>query len=111
MSKCVSRNMEYFCFKILQVPYQTAKEFADANGASFAETSAVTSTNVKRVFEKLLQEIYDQVLQFLPNEYTRGHLPHTVRADKISTTFFRDNIVEFSCRFVFSLLNKKAVAE
>merc|ERR1712194_764351 len=43
-----------------QVYYDAAAEFARQNGLFFAEASAVTSHNVKHIFESLLQEIYNQ---------------------------------------------------
>merc|ERR1719198_1731733 len=43
-----------------QVHYDAAAEFARQHSLFFAESSAVTSYNVKHVFEHLLQEIYNQ---------------------------------------------------
>lgn len=43
-----------------QVYYEAAAEFAKQNGLLFSEASAVTSHNVKHIFETLLQEIYNQ---------------------------------------------------
>lgn len=43
-----------------QVPYATGAAFAESNGLFFAEVSAVTTYNVKKVFEHLVQEIYNQ---------------------------------------------------
>merc|ERR1712032_9961 len=43
-----------------QVYYDAAAEFARQNGLFFSEASAVTSYNVKHIFESLLQEIYNQ---------------------------------------------------
>merc|ERR1712217_804016 len=43
-----------------QVYYDAAAEFARQNGLFFNEASAVTSTNVKSIFDNLLQEIYNQ---------------------------------------------------
>mmetsp|Transcript_64546 Transcript_64546/g.154195 ORF Transcript_64546/g.154195 Transcript_64546/m.154195 type:complete len:220 (+) Transcript_64546:91-750(+) len=43
-----------------QVYYDGAVEFANQHGLFFLEASAVTSYNVKRIFEELLQEIYNQ---------------------------------------------------
>ncbi|XP_026191209.1 ras-related protein Rab-25 [Cyclospora cayetanensis] len=43
-----------------EVPYEVAARFAQSNGLFFSEASAVTSLNVKLVFEHLLQEIYNQ---------------------------------------------------
>lgn len=42
-----------------QVPFDLASEFARENQLIFAEASAVTSHNVKHIFECLLQEIYN----------------------------------------------------
>jgi Rab family protein len=42
-----------------QVLYDTANEFARTHGMFFSESSAVTSYNVKHIFEYLLQEIYN----------------------------------------------------
>eukprot|EP00744_Colponema_vietnamica_P000980 GILI01001685.1.p1 GENE.GILI01001685.1~~GILI01001685.1.p1 ORF type:complete len:222 (-),score=54.50 GILI01001685.1:392-1003(-) len=42
------------------VPYEVAKRFADANGLFFEESSAVSNVNVKDVFERLLQGIYER---------------------------------------------------
>eukprot|EP00397_Hematodinium_sp_SG-2012_P024775 GEMP01025828.1.p1 GENE.GEMP01025828.1~~GEMP01025828.1.p1 ORF type:complete len:234 (+),score=37.08 GEMP01025828.1:69-704(+) len=43
-----------------QVYYDSAAEFARNNCLFFSESSAVTSYNVKHIFEHLLQEIYNQ---------------------------------------------------
>jgi len=43
-----------------QVYYDAAAEFARQHGLIFSESSAVTSYNVKHIFEHLLQEIYNQ---------------------------------------------------
>jgi len=43
-----------------QVYYDAAAEFAKTHGLFFSEASAVTSYNVKHIFEHLLQEIYNQ---------------------------------------------------
>jgi Rab family protein len=43
-----------------QVFYDAAHEFARQHGLFFKEASAVTSYNVKDIFELLLQEIYNQ---------------------------------------------------
>ncbi|KAF4686805.1 Protein transport protein Sec24D, partial [Perkinsus olseni] len=43
-----------------QVTTEEATAFAKQNGLFFAEASAVSSVNVKFIFEKLLQEIYNQ---------------------------------------------------
>eukprot|EP00931_Biecheleriopsis_adriatica_P056381 TRINITY_DN3340_c0_g1_i1.p1 TRINITY_DN3340_c0_g1~~TRINITY_DN3340_c0_g1_i1.p1 ORF type:complete len:219 (+),score=28.40 TRINITY_DN3340_c0_g1_i1:41-697(+) len=45
---------------VRQVYFDAAREFASQHGLIFSEASAITSHNVKFVFEKLLQEIYDQ---------------------------------------------------
>lgn len=42
------------------MPYELAARFAQSNGLFFSEASAVTSLNVKLIFEHLLQEIYNQ---------------------------------------------------
>jgi len=43
-----------------QVYYDAAAEFARQQNLFFSESSAVTSYNVKHIFEHLLQEIYNQ---------------------------------------------------
>jgi len=43
-----------------QVYWDNANEFARQHGLFFSEASAVTSHNVKHVFEHLLQEIYNE---------------------------------------------------
>jgi len=43
-----------------EVPTETAKEFAEKNGLSFIETSALDSTNVELAFQTILTEIYHQ---------------------------------------------------
>jgi len=43
-----------------QVYYDAAREFACQHGLLFSEASAVTSYNVKHIFEHLLNEIYNQ---------------------------------------------------
>lgn len=43
-----------------EVPYATAAQYAQRNGLFFSEASAVSSFNVKHIFEHLLQEIYNQ---------------------------------------------------
>eukprot|EP00927_Polykrikos_kofoidii_P080798 TRINITY_DN7775_c0_g1_i4.p1 TRINITY_DN7775_c0_g1~~TRINITY_DN7775_c0_g1_i4.p1 ORF type:complete len:215 (-),score=30.39 TRINITY_DN7775_c0_g1_i4:100-744(-) len=43
-----------------QVHYDAATEFARQHGLFFSEASAVTSYNVKHIFEHLLQEVYNQ---------------------------------------------------
>eukprot|EP00914_Ancora_sagittata_P002733 GHVO01005856.1.p1 GENE.GHVO01005856.1~~GHVO01005856.1.p1 ORF type:complete len:235 (+),score=35.70 GHVO01005856.1:33-737(+) len=43
-----------------EVPYETASAFAQRQGLFFSESSAVTTYNVKHIFEHLLQEIYNQ---------------------------------------------------
>jgi len=43
-----------------QVYFDAAAEFARQHGLFFSEASAVTSYNVKHIFEHLLQEIYNQ---------------------------------------------------
>lgn len=43
-----------------QVYYDAAAEFARQHGLFFSEASAVSGTNVKHIFEHLLQEIYNQ---------------------------------------------------
>mmetsp|Transcript_82451 Transcript_82451/g.229801 ORF Transcript_82451/g.229801 Transcript_82451/m.229801 type:complete len:217 (+) Transcript_82451:169-819(+) len=43
-----------------QVYHEGAAEFAKQNGLFFSEASAVTSYNVKHIFEHLLQEVYNQ---------------------------------------------------
>lgn len=43
-----------------QVYYDHAADFARQNGLYFSEASAVTSYNVKHIFEHLLQEIYNE---------------------------------------------------
>lgn len=43
-----------------QVYQETAAEFAKTHGLLFSEASAVTSYNVKCIFENLLQEVYNQ---------------------------------------------------
>eukprot|EP00921_Rhytidocystis_pertsovi_P002976 GHVQ01004961.1.p1 GENE.GHVQ01004961.1~~GHVQ01004961.1.p1 ORF type:complete len:283 (+),score=37.54 GHVQ01004961.1:543-1391(+) len=42
------------------VAYETAATYAQNNGLFFSEASAVSSFNVKHIFEHLLQEIYNQ---------------------------------------------------
>eukprot|EP00928_Gymnodinium_smaydae_P018569 TRINITY_DN1706_c0_g1_i1.p1 TRINITY_DN1706_c0_g1~~TRINITY_DN1706_c0_g1_i1.p1 ORF type:complete len:216 (+),score=39.14 TRINITY_DN1706_c0_g1_i1:191-838(+) len=44
-----------------QVYFDSAQQFALQHGLIFSEASAVTSYNVKHIFEHLLQEIYNQV--------------------------------------------------
>jgi len=46
-----------------EVPTETAKEFAEKNGLSFIETSALDSTNVELAFQNILTEIYHQSAQ------------------------------------------------
>ncbi|PHJ17184.1 rab11b [Cystoisospora suis] len=46
-----------------EVPYDLAAKFAQSNGLYFSEASAVSSFNVKHIFEHLLQEIYNQRTQ------------------------------------------------
>jgi len=43
-----------------QVAQESANEFAKQHKLLFSEASAVTSNNVKHVFERLLQEVYSQ---------------------------------------------------
>eukprot|EP01130_Rhizamoeba_saxonica_P016858 TRINITY_DN7873_c0_g1_i1.p1 TRINITY_DN7873_c0_g1~~TRINITY_DN7873_c0_g1_i1.p1 ORF type:complete len:220 (-),score=48.22 TRINITY_DN7873_c0_g1_i1:49-708(-) len=43
-----------------EVPTEGAHAFAEQNGLSFIETSALDSTNVERAFTNLLKDIYDQ---------------------------------------------------
>jgi len=43
-----------------QVYFDAAAEFAKQHGLFFSEASAVTSYNVKHIFEHLLQEVYNQ---------------------------------------------------
>merc|ERR1712217_80951 len=43
-----------------QVGYDSAVEFARVHKLFFKEASAVTSYNVKHIFENLLQEVYNQ---------------------------------------------------
>merc|ERR1712194_230272 len=43
-----------------QVPTELAAEWARQQDLLFAESSSVTSFNVKHVFEQLLQEIYNR---------------------------------------------------
>merc|ERR1712054_256999 len=43
-----------------EVPTETAKEFAEKNGLSFIETSALDSTNVELAFQNILTEIFHQ---------------------------------------------------
>eukprot|EP00929_Paragymnodinium_shiwhaense_P115661 TRINITY_DN84671_c0_g1_i1.p1 TRINITY_DN84671_c0_g1~~TRINITY_DN84671_c0_g1_i1.p1 ORF type:complete len:216 (+),score=37.64 TRINITY_DN84671_c0_g1_i1:166-813(+) len=43
-----------------QVTQEAAAEFAKTHGLFFSEASAVTSYNVKHIFEHLLQEVYNQ---------------------------------------------------
>lgn len=43
-----------------QIPFKQAADFAAKNGLFFSEASAETGHNVKRIFEVLLQEIYNQ---------------------------------------------------
>lgn len=43
-----------------QVPYDSALDFARQHGLFFTEASALTSYNVKHIFEYLLQEVYNQ---------------------------------------------------
>ncbi|CAF1400763.1 unnamed protein product, partial [Didymodactylos carnosus] len=45
------------------VPSDEAKAFAEKNGISFTETSALDSTNVETAFHTILQEIYRIVSQ------------------------------------------------
>jgi len=45
---------------VRQVYYDHAAEFARQHGLFFSEASAVTSHNVKHIFEHLLQEIYNE---------------------------------------------------
>mmetsp|Transcript_23575 Transcript_23575/g.66101 ORF Transcript_23575/g.66101 Transcript_23575/m.66101 type:complete len:214 (+) Transcript_23575:45-686(+) len=45
---------------VRQVYHDAAVEFAQQHGLLFCEASAVTSHNVKHIFEHLLQEIYNQ---------------------------------------------------
>mmetsp|Transcript_43003 Transcript_43003/g.93639 ORF Transcript_43003/g.93639 Transcript_43003/m.93639 type:complete len:218 (-) Transcript_43003:247-900(-) len=46
-----------------QVYYDAAADFARQHGLFFSEASAVTSYNVKHIFEHLLQEVYNQASQ------------------------------------------------
>merc|ERR1719201_1424167 len=46
-----------------QVYYDAAAEFARQHGLFFSESSAVTSYNVKHIFEHLLQEVYNKASQ------------------------------------------------
>eukprot|EP00403_Amphidinium_massartii_P047064 CAMPEP_0178459000 /NCGR_PEP_ID=MMETSP0689_2-20121128/47867_1 /TAXON_ID=160604 /ORGANISM="Amphidinium massartii, Strain CS-259" /LENGTH=206 /DNA_ID=CAMNT_0020085389 /DNA_START=155 /DNA_END=776 /DNA_ORIENTATION=+ len=59
-----------------QVYYDAAAEFARQHGLFFSEASAVTSYNVKHIFEHLLQEIYNQASrsQKAHEETPRGHV-------------------------------------
>merc|ERR1711981_1408468 len=41
-----------------EVPTEAAKEYAEKNGLSFIETSALDSTNVELAFTRILTEIY-----------------------------------------------------
>ena len=43
---------------LLQVPTEAAKEYAEKNGLSFIETSALDSTNVELAFQNILTEIF-----------------------------------------------------
>lgn len=43
-----------------EVPTEAAKEYAEKNGLSFIETSALDSTNVELAFQNILTEIYHQ---------------------------------------------------
>mmetsp|Transcript_25208 Transcript_25208/g.63309 ORF Transcript_25208/g.63309 Transcript_25208/m.63309 type:complete len:221 (-) Transcript_25208:39-701(-) len=43
-----------------EVPTEEAKEFAEKNGLSFIETSALDSTNVESAFQNVITEIYRQ---------------------------------------------------
>ncbi|XP_073423224.1 ras-related protein Rab-25 [Dendrobates tinctorius] len=46
-----------------EVPTEEAKMYADSNGLSFMETSALDSTNVELAFETILRDIYKRVLK------------------------------------------------
>ncbi|NWY71650.1 RB11A protein, partial [Erithacus rubecula] len=45
------------------VPTDEARSFAEKNGLSFLETSALDSTNVETAFHNILSEIYHMVSQ------------------------------------------------
>uniref|UniRef100_A0A0G4G139 Uncharacterized protein n=1 Tax=Chromera velia CCMP2878 TaxID=1169474 RepID=A0A0G4G139_9ALVE len=45
-----------------QVEFERAQDFAHRNNLLFCESSAVTSVNVKHIFEFLLQEVYNKSL-------------------------------------------------
>lgn len=54
------------------VPTEEARMFAETNGLSFVETSALDSTNVKAVFHNILTEIYGIVMQKQTLEPSNG---------------------------------------
>lgn len=69
-----------------QIYAEAAAEFAEKHGLMFAEASAVTSYNVKHIFEELMQEVYNKAsknatmtgegekgIQIAPG----GHFPQT----------------------------------
>jgi len=55
-----------------EVPTETAKEYAEKNGLSFIETSALDSTNVEIAFQNILTEIYHQSAPRPPAEGATG---------------------------------------
>merc|ERR1711953_1377417 len=69
-----------------QVHYDVAAEFARNNTLFFTEASAVTSYNVKHIFEHLLQQIY--------NQSSKGKHPDMYNNPQTGITIAADNHVE-----------------
>lgn len=72
-----------------QVFYDTAAEFARNNLLFFSESSAVTSYNVKHIFEHLLQEIY--------NQHSKGKCRESLSAGTFSGIQISENPMRNAC--------------
>lgn len=64
-----------------QVYYDAAAEFARQHGLIFSESSAVTSYNVKHIFELLLQEVYNMACKGNANKGEGEEKPMTLHPD------------------------------
>ncbi|GFG35589.1 hypothetical protein Cfor_00073 [Coptotermes formosanus] len=81
------------------VPTDEAKAFAERNGLSFIETSALDSTNVETAFQNILTEIYRIVSQKQIRDPPEGDTirPHNVEQIDVKPTVNADSVRKQCC--------------
>ncbi|PSN39335.1 Ras-related protein Rab-11A [Blattella germanica] len=82
------------------VPTDEAKAFAERNGLSFIETSALDSTNVETAFQNILTEIYRIVSQKQIRDPPEGDTirPHNVEQIDVKPTVNAESVRKQCCQ-------------